>query len=264
MGIYKKNRVPSKVYRRIYEQHHGKIQKDEEGRTYEIHHKDGDDSNNDPSNLVALSIKDHYDLHYSQGDWAACLAMSERMSLTVEEKSYLASQSIKKRMNNPTYVNPFAKRQDGSSVITDMMKDGWRPPVKNGKENSSYDHTLYEFENVITGEIISSTQYDFRIRFLFNADKVSKIVKDKSHPYKGWRLYSEIPYVKPKRKSPVFSSTRMTTPKDTKIYHFANDDGREVKMRQGEFQKEFSLVGSNVARLVSGERKIHRGWRLIS
>lgn len=53
-------------YRKIYEQHYGPIPKDSDGRTYEIHHIDGDHSNNDPSNLKCVSIQEHYDIHHSQ------------------------------------------------------------------------------------------------------------------------------------------------------------------------------------------------------
>jgi N-acetylglutamate synthase/N-acetylornithine aminotransferase len=60
-------------YRKIYENHHGPILKDEEGRTYEIHHIDGDHSNNDPVNLTALTLQEHYNIHYSQGDYYACV-----------------------------------------------------------------------------------------------------------------------------------------------------------------------------------------------
>jgi hypothetical protein len=84
-----------KLYRKIYEQHHGPIPIDSDGRTFDIHHKDGDSNNNDPTNLVALSIQEHYDVHYAQNDWGACLIMSERMKISPEERSRLSSESNK-------------------------------------------------------------------------------------------------------------------------------------------------------------------------
>ena len=139
MSIYKKNRTPSKVYRKIYERHHGVIPKDDQGRTYEIHHIDGNDTNNLPENLVALSINDHYDLHYQQKDWVACLAMSRRMKLSPEEKSNIAREAMIVRMSNPSYVNPFSKRQDGSSVASDRVAAGFKPKIRVGPENNMYD-----------------------------------------------------------------------------------------------------------------------------
>ena len=38
-------------YRKIYEQHYGPIPKDTDGRSYEIHHIDGNHNNNDINNL---------------------------------------------------------------------------------------------------------------------------------------------------------------------------------------------------------------------
>ena len=58
----------TKHYRKIYQNHVGPIPKDETGRTYEIHHIDGDRENNDPNNLLCVSIKEHYDIHETQGD----------------------------------------------------------------------------------------------------------------------------------------------------------------------------------------------------
>lgn len=90
-------------YRLIYEQNHGPIPVDSEGKTYDIHHIDGDRNNNDPSNLIALSIKAHYDLHKKQGDWGACVALSVRMKMTVEEISDMVSKQQKERVENGTH-----------------------------------------------------------------------------------------------------------------------------------------------------------------
>lgn len=44
-------------YRKIYENHSGSIPKG-----YEIHHIDGNHSNNIPSNLMAVTAEEHYNL----------------------------------------------------------------------------------------------------------------------------------------------------------------------------------------------------------
>jgi hypothetical protein len=136
-------------YRRIYEHHYGQIPKDETGRKYEIHHIDGKRSNNDPNNLIAVSIKEHYDIHYSQGDWSACLKISGHIQITPEEKSELsrkaayerlaagvhhfldkeaATKRNLKRVKNGTH--PFLRRADGTSRTSDRVKDGTNPFLK--------------------------------------------------------------------------------------------------------------------------------------
>jgi hypothetical protein len=91
-------------YRKIYEHHVGPIPKDDKGRSYDIHHVDGDNTNNNPSNLKAVSLMEHYDIHYNQGDWGACLAIMRRMeSKTPEEMSRLSSMAAKKRIDDGTF-----------------------------------------------------------------------------------------------------------------------------------------------------------------
>jgi hypothetical protein len=102
--IYSGTRTPSYMYRRIYEQNYGPIPKDDEGRSYEIHHIDGDHSNNDPSNLKAVTIQEHYDIHYSQGDYSACALIAlQRMNKTPEEISELVGKASRARVDAGTH-----------------------------------------------------------------------------------------------------------------------------------------------------------------
>lgn len=78
MSIY----TPRINYRKIYEQHYGPCPDN-----YEIHHIDGDYTNNDPTNLKAVSIQQHYDIHYAQKDWEACQAIAMRMGIDISEIS---------------------------------------------------------------------------------------------------------------------------------------------------------------------------------
>lgn len=73
-------------YRKIWENHHGEIPKDENGRKYDVHHIDGNRKNNNIENLKAVSIKEHYDIHKKQGDWQACHIIMKRLKLSIEEQ----------------------------------------------------------------------------------------------------------------------------------------------------------------------------------
>lgn len=102
-------------YRKIYETAYGPIPVDLEGRTYEIHHLDGDHKNNDLVNLKAVTIQEHYDIHYNQGDYGACQAIALRMLISPQTKSELASASALKRLAEGTHNfqgknNPSHKR----------------------------------------------------------------------------------------------------------------------------------------------------------
>jgi hypothetical protein len=68
-------------YRKLWIEHYGAIPKDIDGRTHEIHHKDGNHSNNSLDNLICVTIKEHYDIHYAQGDYGACVLIARRLEM---------------------------------------------------------------------------------------------------------------------------------------------------------------------------------------
>ena len=62
-------------YRKIYENYHNCSLLS----GTEIHHIDGNHENNDPENLLAVSIEEHLNIHYRQKDWGAVQAILMRM-----------------------------------------------------------------------------------------------------------------------------------------------------------------------------------------
>ena len=80
-------------YRKIYKQHYGVVPKDKDGRNYDIHHMDGDHTNDEPLNLKAVTIQEHYEIHLSQRDWAACLLIAQRMKVKPSDLSEIARQN---------------------------------------------------------------------------------------------------------------------------------------------------------------------------
>lgn len=98
------NRRTQKVnYRKIYEHHYGSIPKDEHGRTYDIHHIDGNRKNNDLSNLKAVSIQEHFNIHFAQRDWAACHRIAARMKLDPSTISELGRKASEMRVADGTH-----------------------------------------------------------------------------------------------------------------------------------------------------------------
>lgn len=96
-SIYEKN------YRKIWESYNGPIPIDEYGRTFEIHHIDGNRQNNDIQNLLCLSIEDHFKIHYEQEDHSACFKIAERLMLSSEERSSLQSKLMKKQWEDDKF-----------------------------------------------------------------------------------------------------------------------------------------------------------------
>jgi len=112
-------------YRKIWESCHGPIPEDSEGRSYEIHHIDGDHSNNVIENLKLVTIQEHYNIHFNQGDYGACLAIIMRMNVPVEVSKQLQSKLSKvvaaKRITEGThnFSSELSKR-----VQAERLKNG--------------------------------------------------------------------------------------------------------------------------------------------
>jgi len=121
-------------YRKIYESHFGSIPTDEFGRSYEIHHIDGNHSNNDINNLKAVTIQDHYDLHYQQGDYQACVAIAIRMRLTPDVISSLASLANKSKVVNGTHHWLSKKHSENTRYLNNKRYAEGNHPVQQPKE----------------------------------------------------------------------------------------------------------------------------------
>lgn len=96
-------KMSSRKHRLIWESVNGPVPKDLDGRSYEVHHIDGNHNNNEISNLQLVTIQEHYDIHYLQEDWNACVLIGLRLSKTPEEISKLNSMAAKKRIENGTH-----------------------------------------------------------------------------------------------------------------------------------------------------------------
>lgn len=103
-------------YRKIWEDANGPIPKDELGRSYEIHHIDGNRKNNDLSNLMCVSIQEHYDIHLKQHDHFACLIISSRMEISPEEKSRFSKLAILESKKNGNFFAAIEKAKKTKKI----------------------------------------------------------------------------------------------------------------------------------------------------
>ena len=109
-------------YRKIYENHYGPIPKDDLGWPCDIHHIDGNRKNNHPDILLALTIQEHYDIHYAQGDWMACWKIGGKMRKPMSELSELASKFQTERVKLGTHH--FLGGEIQSQTSRRRVKDG--------------------------------------------------------------------------------------------------------------------------------------------
>jgi hypothetical protein len=95
------------MHRKIWESAFGTIPKDDTGRSYEIHHIDKNHNNNALENLKLVTIEEHFNIHFQQGDHGACWAIAKRMNVSVEDskkiQSIMAKQLARKRIEKGTH-----------------------------------------------------------------------------------------------------------------------------------------------------------------
>jgi hypothetical protein len=177
-------------HRKIYENHFGQIPKESNGRTYEIHHIDGNHSNNNPLNLTAVTLQEHYDIHYAREDYRACYLMALRMAVSVEELSELARKNSLKQVKNGKH--PFSRRPDGSSITSDRVNS---PNYVNPFSKSHFgggrtDKTIYHFKNNDTGMKLYVTQLELRTTYNLDSGALSRVINGERKSHKGWILLS--------------------------------------------------------------------------
>lgn len=97
-------------YRRIWEKAFGPIPKDNQGRSYEIHHIDGNSDNNSLDNLLCVSIEEHHRIHLQQKEYNAAHLIAERMGLN--STGWKHSEETKKKMSEVKKGKPGVKRSE--------------------------------------------------------------------------------------------------------------------------------------------------------
>ena len=93
----------------MWEQHYGPIPKDDTGRTYEIHHKDGNKLNNAINNLACISHAEHLSIHMKENSKKvhAWHKSPEGRKFLSEKASKLMSERPFKTFNCPQCLKDF-------------------------------------------------------------------------------------------------------------------------------------------------------------
>ena len=227
----------TKHYRKIYENHHGVIPRDETGKSYHIHHKDGERANNSPDNLVALSIQEHYDVHYNQYDWAACHRLGKLLNKSASEISSLSSEAQQSRISDGTHHFLSKNRKD-------------------------CDLTVYKWQNIITNEVIEATCQQMSSKFTESRIQFTPIIRGERETAGNWRLYSDVPYVNRKllmsgEKNPAYNHTIYKW-ENVKTDEIFEGTCWEMSMKaKGHYESGFTSVAR-------GKKIKYAGWRLYS
>jgi hypothetical protein len=119
----------SKKYVKVWEKHNGR----KLPKNMEIHHIDGDNKNNDPKNLMAVTIEEHLEIHKRQNDYGAVQAILMRMNMSDEQRELIkecASNHQKKLIEEGKHNFQKISKEEKQKISrevglkTSMMKVG--------------------------------------------------------------------------------------------------------------------------------------------
>lgn len=119
-------------YRKIWENHNGKIPFDERGVTYDIHHLDGNRKNNNIDNLVCVSVEDHYKIHLKQylnnpnhKDFASLVFLSSRLKKSTESLTgHTVSDETRKKISD-SLIGRKRPKEIGEKVSIHLKNYKW-------------------------------------------------------------------------------------------------------------------------------------------
>ena len=219
-------------YRAIYENHYHKIPKEKDGRSYQIHHIDGNHANNHYTNLMCVSESEHYEIHLAQGDWRACQIMSVRMNKPYKVISDLAKKGARER-----------------------VKDGTHNLLLTGKDAPAYSDVTYIFEHIETGKIVEHTLYDFCKLYALHKPNVCLMIKGKRKQHRGWKIAGS-DHVRFDNSSKFNGQTKHT---------FTNTKTNKVICCRGiDLVRDYNLPRREVIDLIRGTTNQVNDWILIN
>jgi hypothetical protein len=152
-----KSRRDTSTARNVWKSFYGNIPKDALGRSYEIHHIDGNCHNNNIDNLSCITIEDHYKIHLSQGEVAAANLILERIGSleVVKNKSKWVNKDGIEKLVCLEKIHEYINRgwelgMPSLKGVRNPMhkKNGRKPPTLNKKwiNNKKVDILVYKYD----------------------------------------------------------------------------------------------------------------------
>jgi len=129
-----------KNYRKLYEQYYqcsllpG----------IDIHHIDGNHDNNDPKNLQAVTLEEHYQLHKEKNEYYAAYMIGTRMKIKPEDWGEMAKRNGKKAaiQNKMNGVGLLAWVKNNPELVKKMRSDNGKKSGRIAVEKNLGIHSL--------------------------------------------------------------------------------------------------------------------------
>lgn len=213
----------SKNYRKIYESYHQASLLD----GIDIHHVDGNHNNNDPTNLQAVTLQEHYDLHKARGDHYACVMIAQRMKIKPDDWKQMAKENGRKSAikNKENDVGLLAWIKNNPELAKKQCKVGGKVGGKKAANLKLGFHSLTKEEKIKIASLGGKTASELNLGFKAgHASEAGKIGGKKGGAYAK------------ENKTGIFA----LTPEQNKIRH-----QNSVKSRLANKAKRLSEVQKN-------------------
>lgn len=166
-------------YSSIWIEANGPIPLDKNGRSYEIHHINGDHNDNRLENLQLVSIEEHYAIHFNQKDFYACQLIAQRMAINPTMLSNICSELAKER-NAKYWSNP------DNRVKASLKTRGENNPMFGAVP---HNRITDKFEWIhCDGTEFLGTPFELRKTFDLSQASVSRVLSGTRPTVKGWSL----------------------------------------------------------------------------
>jgi len=176
-----------KSYRAIWEEAFGPIPREADGRSYEIHHINGDHHDNRLENLECLTIQQHFDRHIDMGDPFGAMFIAQRIGKTPQELRAL-QLGAKRKPETCRRISEAKKKQFAHGLVpsftgrthSETTKQRWRT-TRSGIRHSSKlkHHDVDHIRNVLSERPAlpparRSSTYEFQL---------AKYLKNTTYPH---------------------------------------------------------------------------------
>lgn len=166
-------------YRKIYETFKGSIPIDENGRSYHVHHIDGNHENNSIENLIAVSIQEHYEIHLSQKDYGACYLIARDLKLQPKEIAILSSAHSRKKVEDGTHHFLGGEIQRKNNKI--RVEDGTHNFVGGTLQRKMVSEGRHPFQQKADGTSLATERVLNGTHHLLGASSPNNIKKQCPH-----------------------------------------------------------------------------------
>lgn len=157
-----------------------------------------------------------------------------------------------------TLIRWYGKVYNNTGILRNIT-DGGPSGISSGVDHPLYDRTIYCFENLVTSEIIYSTQRDFVRQFNNNIQGgISQLISGSRSRWKDWHIKD-----RPLSVGTIGKHNGMYD--DTEYCWYNIESGISSYFTKLEFRQKTGATASNIAKHIQNPSRYKsiKGWKIM-